>query len=75
MVGAEFVCIQQASAGSFTIPAPVLLSLPPSTTITTGIPSGFLGVGYFVGQVFTAAGLDQATVSASGFSLQTVTYQ
>jgi uncharacterized protein (TIGR03437 family) len=73
-VGAAFVCIQKASAGSFNIPAPVLLSLPASAT--GGLtPTGFLGVVFAVSSSFTATGLDQASVSATSETLQVVSYQ
>lgn len=73
-VGAAFVCLQQQKAGSFTIPAAVLLTLPAGSA-SNGVPSGILGVGYSVEQSFTATGLDQAAVGASGLTLQTATYQ
>lgn len=73
-VGAEFVCIEKASKGSFNIPAPVLLSLPASAAGSL-VPAGFMGVGYATAGTFTARGLDQGAVSASGTTLQTVTFQ
>ncbi len=43
LVGAEFVCTAPASAGTFTIPAAVLLALPTSAVSST-TPTGFLGL-------------------------------
>jgi uncharacterized protein (TIGR03437 family) len=62
-VGAFFTCYAPDSAGQFTIPPLVLLSLPPSSVIMPGggvsIDTGSLSVGTFSVPVqFTAPGLD-----------------
>ncbi len=73
-VGAEFVCVEKTSAGQFTVPAAVLLSLPAtSASLVTG------GGGMILESVttapFTAKGLDQGIVSASSSIIQTVTFK
>jgi uncharacterized protein (TIGR03437 family) len=78
-VGAFFLCTAPVSAGQFNIPAPVLLALPPSSTISTGgisIPTGSLAVGGYSQVVkFTAPGLDVGYADTSVTSTATVTYQ
>jgi uncharacterized protein (TIGR03437 family) len=80
IVAAAFVCVAQDSAGQFTIPAPVLLSLPQSTAGSIGTSSSFsigsLGVGAVSAvKSFIASGLDFAYLSSFSSSSQTVTYQ
>ena len=60
-VGGAFYCTAPVSAGTFTVPASVLLSLPPTGTVS-GIPiPGTLSVSnYSNPQSFTASGLDFA---------------
>ncbi len=48
--GAQFACIAQASAGSFTVPAEVLLALPQSQ-IQDAMPMGALIVGNYTNPV------------------------
>ena len=74
--GAEFICVEKNSAGKFNIPSSVLLSLPVSTiNLSAGTVGGALLVeGTTVG-TFKASGLDQATISSSSITLNTVNYQ
>jgi uncharacterized protein (TIGR03437 family) len=79
-VGAFFTCIAPDSAGQFTIPAPVLLSLPVSTTITlapgVSLNTGSLSVGTSsIPVTFTAEGLDYGFAGTSASSSKTVGYQ
>jgi hypothetical protein len=72
---AEFICIAPVAAQSFTIPAAVLLSLPPSASID-GIPFGSLSVGIYTNPVpFTAQGLNYAFITAGSSSSASVNYQ
>jgi uncharacterized protein (TIGR03437 family) len=73
-VGSTFVCIAQVSAGRFTIPAAVLLTLAP--TPSGSQVGGFLAVGSTSTPVtFTASGLDKGVFSSTVLSGATVTYQ
>jgi uncharacterized protein (TIGR03437 family) len=79
-VGAFFTCTAPDSAGHFTIPAPVLLSLPVSTAISIApgfsIDTGSLSVGTSSLPVtFTAEGLDYGFAGTSVTSSKTVAYQ
>jgi uncharacterized protein (TIGR03437 family) len=79
-VGATFICTARDSDLQFTIPAPVLLSLPPSAVISP-IP----GISIATGQLsisssslpvkFTAPGLDYGYGLTSVSSGKSVTYQ
>jgi uncharacterized protein (TIGR03437 family) len=77
--GREFLCVAPTSAGTFTIPPPVLLALPASTS--TGIPtsaaavSGALGVGYTKTNSFTAPGIDFGTIVGLNLNLTIVSYK
>jgi hypothetical protein len=80
IVAAGFECTAQDSAGQFTIPSVVLLSLPPSSPGAIGTSSSFSIGSMAVGAVsalksFTATGLDFGYLSAISTSSQTVTYQ
>jgi len=72
-VGSGFFCAADAAAGSFTIPAPVLLSLPDSPLIE-GNPTGILSVAGYVAEPFTATDLDQRSITYSDSTLTTVDY-
>jgi uncharacterized protein (TIGR03437 family) len=72
-VGSGFFCAANAAAGSFTIPAPILLSLPDSPLIQ-GSPTGILSVGGYVSDPFTASDLDQRSIIYSDTILTTVDY-
>lgn len=79
-IGAFFSCTAPVSAGQFTIPAPVLLSLPASTAITIApgisIDAGSLSVGTSSRPVtFTAPGLDYGFAGSSVTSSKTLAYQ
>ncbi len=79
-VGAFFTCHAPDSAGQFTIPAPVLLTLPASTAITiapgVSIVAGSLSVGTSSLPVqFSATGIDIGYASSSVTSAKTVAYQ
>jgi len=69
--GGVFFCTAPVSAGSFSVPAAILSSLPVSGT-EQGVPTGFLSVGttsYGSASTFTAPGLDAAIlyyISSSG---------
>jgi uncharacterized protein (TIGR03437 family) len=66
-VSASFSCEAPVSAGQFTVPVPVLLSLPGG--------SGSLGLATSIGtQMFTASGLDYGVLSGSMSTAKTVTY-
>ena len=79
ILGTSFICTAQISAGKFTIPAPVLLSLPPSRIISAGgisIPTGILGLASFSGlQKFQAPGLDYAYALSGSIATATITYK
>jgi hypothetical protein len=74
-----FSCSAPVSAGQFTIPAAVLLQLPPSSSTSVGgvsIPTGSLAVGNYANPVkFTASGLDVGYVSAYVTNSNSVNYQ
>jgi uncharacterized protein (TIGR03437 family) len=71
----DFTCQAPTSAGTFTVPSAVLLSLPASTTIA-GISFSALSVSSHTGPVtFTATGLDVGWAEASVENTITVTYQ
>ena len=73
--GGQFICVERNSAGKFTIPSAVLMALPPSVNLGGGLAGGALSViGSTVG-TFKASGLDQATISSSSITLNTVNYQ
>ena len=79
-VGATFICTAPDSAGQFTIPAPVLLSLPPSAVIApipgVSIATGQLSISSDTQPVkFTAPGLDYAFGLSSVSVGKSVTYQ
>jgi len=74
-VGASFVCLEQASKGTFTVPANVLAALPASGT-QDGAPTGFLIVGNTLTPVpFTATGLDVANLTATFNTMKNVAFQ
>jgi uncharacterized protein (TIGR03437 family) len=72
-----FTCTAPASAGTFTVPASVLLTLPAtpgSNSVAT--PLSVLGVGSGDNPTtFTAPGLDYAYIVNSSVAVKTVTYQ
>jgi uncharacterized protein (TIGR03437 family) len=71
-VGGFFVCVAPTSAGTFTIPPPVLDALPSSST--SGF--GFLEVGGFTAPVpFAATGLDKAYATTANITDVLLTYQ
>jgi uncharacterized protein (TIGR03437 family) len=71
----SFTCQAPTSAGTFTVPAAVLLSLPQSFTIA-GISTSTLSVSNVTGPVtFTAQGLDVGLLEASVEDTISVTYQ
>ncbi|HUK17389.1 MAG TPA: hypothetical protein VLW65_13285 [Bryobacteraceae bacterium] len=79
-VGAYFWCTAPQSAGSFTVPASVLLSLPPTGTLTESgisIPiASFLTVSNTSNPVsFTAPNLDQGILTGSYAVSNQVTYK
>jgi len=79
-VGAFFSCHAPVSAGRFNIPAPVLLSLPPSSVISpapgVSIDVGSLSLGTSSLPVqFTATGIDYGYAGSSASSGITVAYQ
>ena len=79
-VGAFFTCHAPDSAGQFTIPAPVLLSLPPSSVISpvpgVSIDVGSLSLGASSLPVtFTAEGLDYGFAGSSVTTAKTLAYQ
>ncbi|MGH9629615.1 MAG: hypothetical protein ACRD7E_14965 [Bryobacteraceae bacterium] len=71
--GAGFVCIERTSAGQFTVPPVVLLTLPASGSEND---FGLLSVVGSAGQKkFTATGLDAGYFDASAGSSKTVSYR
>jgi uncharacterized protein (TIGR03437 family) len=71
----DFTCQAPVSAGTFTVPSAVLLSLPQSFTID-GISTSTLAVSNVTGPVtFTAQGLDLGLVEATVENSISVTYQ
>jgi len=72
-----FTCTERASAGTFTVPASILLALPPSPTATSaGLPFGLMGVGSGnLPVTFSAPGLDYAYIVSSSLTLKSVNYQ
>jgi uncharacterized protein (TIGR03437 family) len=73
-VSGVFICTAPASAGTFSVPAIVTLSLPPSLS-ASGTPTGALALQSTVSNKFTAPGLDFATISSSVQALKNVSYQ
>lgn len=71
LVGAGFVCVERTSAGQFTIPSVVLLSLP----VSSGPVGGTLSVGGGTFATFKASGLDQGVISSTNSTSQSVTYR
>jgi hypothetical protein len=69
-----FYCTAPVTAGQFTVPAIVTLSLPASATVG-GSPTGSLAVGTSVSSTFTAPGIDLGTISSSVSSFKNVSYQ
>ncbi len=78
-VGAGFFCTAKVSAGQFTVPPVVLLSLPPSTSIGLSGYSftlGALSVGALAQwTTFKASGLDLGYISSEDINSLTVPYQ
>lgn len=73
-VVAFFSCAAPVAAGQFTIPAAVLLALPPTPTDVHPFPT--LSVGNVTGgQMLTGQGLDLGIATASVKSTITVTYK
>jgi hypothetical protein len=64
------------SAGTFTVPAAVLLSLPPTGTVSgVAIPGSLSVSNYSNPQQFTASGLDFAFAQFYNTSSTQATYQ
>ncbi len=75
-LGSAFVCIERASAGRFSVPSLVLLSLPASSTSTAaGSIGGIMAVSSGVSTTFKASGLDQGSFSSSASTAKTVSFQ
>jgi len=80
-VSGAFVCTAPVSAGEFTVPSIVTLSLPPSSTQTSaspGAPStpfGTLGVQSSVNGTFRAPGIDLGVITSSVASMKNLAYQ
>lgn len=78
-IGASFHCQAPTSAGTFTVPPVVLLSLPGGGGTSVGgitIPGGSLSVGASSAlSSFTALGLDIGFVSAVSSTSKTLAYQ
>ena len=72
-VGAYFNCSAPVSAGTFTIPATVLIALPPSAIVS---PGSFLRVGNTTNeQNFTMSGVDIGVISGRWSFTTNLTYQ
>jgi hypothetical protein len=64
-IGAAVICYADGTAGSFTIPAPLLAALPPSYKDANGNPQGGVGIYQNIaGPAFTASGLDLGSTSS-----------
>jgi uncharacterized protein (TIGR03437 family) len=75
-VGGAFYCTAPVSAGTFTVPAAVLLSLPPTGTVSgVAIPGSLSVSNYSNPQQFTASGLDFAFAQFYNTSSTQATYQ
>ncbi len=76
-LGAYFYCTAPASAGQFTIPAAVLLSVPPGGETIEGITiaTGSLSVENLITGTFTAPGIDYGFWYSGTSSDISVTYQ
>jgi hypothetical protein len=73
--GAGFTCYGNAADGKFTIPATVLLALPPSVTVS-GVPTGALLVGSTTTpQAFSAVGIDVGYIVGSSNTLKNLNYK
>ncbi len=77
--GREFLCVAPASAGTFTVPPAVLLSLAatvgsPSGTSAASV-TGLLGVGFEKANPFTAPGIDQGTIVGLSYTAKVVSYK
>lgn len=72
-----FTCTERASVGTFTVPAAVLLALPPTPSgSSAGLPFGLMGVGSGnLPVAFTAPGTDYAYIVSSSLALKSVSYQ
>jgi uncharacterized protein (TIGR03437 family) len=71
-----FFCLERASAGTFTVPSPVLLALPPSPSGTSLTPIGAFGVGAVSNpREFTAPGIDAGVIVSTNITVKTVTFQ
>jgi hypothetical protein len=72
-INAFFSCAAPVAPGQFTIPAAVLLALPPTPTDVHPFPT--LSVGNVTGGPFTGPGLDLGIVTATVNSVILVTYR
>jgi uncharacterized protein (TIGR03437 family) len=72
-VGAAFICIEKTSAGHFTVPAVVMLTLPPNNG-ANDIGSLSVSGGSALTR-FTAPNLELGYISVSGGSSKTVKFQ
>ena len=74
-VGATFTCYAKSGDGSFTIPAQVLLAVPPSVIVQT-VSTGSLAVGIFSApKTFTATGLDIGYLFNTNLTLKNLNYR
>jgi uncharacterized protein (TIGR03437 family) len=72
--GYYFSCSVSSALGRYTVPAPVLMTLPPSV-VTEGVSSGGLTVGTFsVPERFNATGIDYGEFSFTHTIARTVKY-
>jgi uncharacterized protein (TIGR03437 family) len=73
-----FVCTAPVSAGQFTVPSIVTLSLPPSSATSIpgagSTPTGSLSVGTTISGPFTAPNIDIGIISSTVFSFKNVGY-
>ncbi len=77
LIAGSFSCHAAGASGSFTVPAYVLLALPPSYTVPgLSLPTGSLGVSSGTSyQTFSAPGLDLGFIGSSVEISQAVTYE
>jgi len=74
--GAYFICVANATAGTFTVPASILSAIPPSAPGFGGAPTGSLTVGHVrFGDRFNVSGVDLAITSYLDFIGGAVAYQ
>lgn len=73
-VGAGFVCLAEASRGTFTVPADILGVMPPSISVQ-GVPTGALLLSTVVQSRSTVRGLDYFAVNVADAAFKQVSVE